>query len=116
MRSISTTSPFGRRLRAARLRVGIPQDKLGVLIGIDESSASARISRYESGVHAPQYEIAAKLASALNIPTAYLFCDDDNLAPLILAWEQLSEDAKKSVMAFVGVERANSRQDAHPER
>jgi transcriptional regulator with XRE-family HTH domain len=45
---------FGRRLREARIRVGIPQDKLGVLIGMDEGCSSARISRYETGVHEPK--------------------------------------------------------------
>ena len=40
---------FGRRLRAARLRADIPQDKLGVKIGLDEGTASVRVSRYETG-------------------------------------------------------------------
>jgi transcriptional regulator with XRE-family HTH domain len=40
---------FGTRLREARELAGIPQDKLGVMIGLDESSSSARISRYETG-------------------------------------------------------------------
>ena len=42
---------LGHRLRQARKWMGIPQDKLGVAIGLDESTASARISRYETGVH-----------------------------------------------------------------
>ena len=41
---------FGQRLREARLRAGIAQDRLGVLIGLDEGSSSARMSRYEIGV------------------------------------------------------------------
>ena len=40
---------FGVRLRQARERLGLPQDKLGVMIGLDEGCSSARISRYETG-------------------------------------------------------------------
>jgi transcriptional regulator with XRE-family HTH domain len=64
--------------------MGIPQDKLGVQIGLDEGSSSARISRYETGEHEPPYTTAQSLAQALNVPVAYLYCDDDQLAELIL--------------------------------
>jgi transcriptional regulator with XRE-family HTH domain len=94
-------SPFGRRLRAARLRAGIPQDRLGVLVGLDEGTASARLSRYENGVHAAPYEMAAKLAKALQVPTAYFYCDDDALARVILAWKQLSEETQHRLTATV---------------
>ena len=61
---------FGRRLREARVRAGIAQDKLGVMIGMDEGSSSARMSRYETGTHEPPFSIAERLASALNVPAA----------------------------------------------
>ncbi len=86
--SISNTI-FGRRLRQARLRLGIAQDKLGVMIGIDEGCSSARISRYESGVHEPPYITAQHLAAALNVPVAYFYCDDDALAKLIIDYTNL---------------------------
>ncbi len=38
----------GRRIRLLREECGWSQEKLGVAIGIDESSARARISRYEA--------------------------------------------------------------------
>ncbi|MFV8530399.1 helix-turn-helix domain-containing protein [Ralstonia pseudosolanacearum] len=88
---------FGRRLRQARRRVGIPQDVLGVEIGLDETTASARISRYESGVHEPPFEIAQKLAKVLKVPTAYLYCDNDALARFLLTWQHLSRDDKKEI-------------------
>ncbi|WP_415872526.1 helix-turn-helix domain-containing protein [Burkholderia ubonensis] len=88
---------FGRRLRQARRRAGIPQDKLGVEIGLDETSASARISRYESGVHQPPVEIAQKLAKVLKVPTAYLYCDNDELAELLLSWPYLIKADKKEI-------------------
>ena len=101
MQSLPSASPFGRRLRAARLRAGIPQDQLGVLVGLDEGTASARISRYETGVHAPPFEIAARLARVLNVPTAFFYCDDNSLASIILAWEQLSKDAQQRLTSVV---------------
>lgn len=77
-------SLLGLRLRVARTRAGLAQDRLGVLIGLDEGSSSARISRYESGVHAPPFGIARKLANVLGVPVAYLYCDDDTLAEMLL--------------------------------
>ncbi|REE17721.1 helix-turn-helix protein [Paraburkholderia sp. BL27I4N3] len=90
-------SLFGRRLRSARHRADIPQDKLGVQIGLDEHTASARISRYETGVHEPPFEIALKLAEALRVPAAYFYCDDDGLAELVLAWGSLSTSERKKL-------------------
>lgn len=88
---------FGRRLRDARRRVGIPQDLLGVDIGLDETTASARISRYESGVHEPPFAIAQKLAQVLRVPTAYLYCDNDELAEFLLTWPHLNRADKKEI-------------------
>ena len=81
--SIPTTL-FGRRLRDARSRVGIPQDKLGVSIGMDETTSSARISRYETGIHEPPFATATNLAMALDVPVAYFYCDDDRLAEFLI--------------------------------
>jgi len=98
--SIPTTL-FGRRLRAARSAVGIPQDKLGVAIGMDEGSSSARISRYETGTHEPPFATAANLAIALNVPVAYFYCDDDRLADLLIRYARLTDVQKSQVMALV---------------
>jgi transcriptional regulator with XRE-family HTH domain len=91
----SPVSLFGQRLREARLRADLPQDRLGVSIGLDESTASARISRYETGVHEPPFDTAKKIADILKIPTAYFYCDDDELAAVILAWRRLSKSERK---------------------
>ncbi len=91
MASHPSANILAKRLRQARESVGIPQDKLGVLIGLDEGCASARISRYESGTHQPPLKTAQLLASKLEVPTAYLFCEDDLLAEAILKLSQLSK-------------------------
>lgn len=101
MRLKPPTSCFGRRMREARKLAGIPQDKLGVAIGLDEGTASARISRYETGAHAPPYDVASKLARVLRVPVAYFYCEDDALACLIVSWGEASESQRQNIMAFV---------------
>lgn len=95
-----TKSLFGRRLREARLRTGIAQDKLGVMIGLDEGSSSARMSRYENGVHEPPFIWVEKMADILNIPAAYFYCDDDRLAEIMLAYSALPERKRKSLYVY----------------
>jgi hypothetical protein len=75
------------------------QDKLGVLIGIDEGCSSARISRYESGIHQPPLPIVHLLAKQLNVPLAYLFCEDDLLAEAIIKLSKLSKTELASFVA-----------------
>jgi transcriptional regulator with XRE-family HTH domain len=94
-------SLFGRRLREARLRAGIAQDKLGVMIGLDEGSSSARMSRYESGVHEPPFVWVEKMADTLGVPTAYFYCDDDRLAEIMLVYLALPEKKRKSLHSYV---------------
>ncbi|CAN7590181.1 helix-turn-helix transcriptional regulator [Cupriavidus necator] len=97
MRTKEPVTLFGRRLRQARRRADVPQDRLGVQIGIDELAASARISRYETGVHEPAFDIAVRLAEALQLPAAYFYCEDDDLAELVLTWKRLSKADRKDV-------------------
>lgn len=94
--SLQSRTLFGRRLRETRIRVGISQDKLGVMIGLDEGCSSARMSRYESGVHEPPFAIAEQIARALDVPTCYFYCGDDRLAGIILSYAQLSEDERQA--------------------
>lgn len=96
-----SSTVFGRRLREARERHGLPQDRLGVMIGLDEGTASARISRYETGIHEPSFGTAEKLAKALSVPVAYLFCADDDLARLIVVWSRQSRAGKKHLLATI---------------
>lgn len=92
---------FGKRLKNARQRLGIPQDRLGWTIGLDEHTASARISRYETGVHEPPYSLAQKLAEALGIKVAYFYTDDDELAEFILRWGMLGQIERTQLMSLL---------------
>lgn len=94
-RALPSSSTVGRRLRQARERAGLPQDRLGVLAGLEESSSSARISRYESGVHEPPLSFAESLAKVLGVPAAYFYCSDDRLAEIILAYADMHEAQRR---------------------
>ncbi len=96
-----TNTLFGRRLREARIRAGIAQDRLGVMIGMDEGSSSARMSRYETGTHEPPFSLAEKLADVLKVPAAYFYCDDDQLAALLVSYAALDPTAREQVHAVV---------------
>ena len=61
------------------------------MIGIDEGCSSARISRYETGVHQPPFESAEKIAAALRVPAAYFYCRSDALSELLLAAATLDD-------------------------
>jgi transcriptional regulator with XRE-family HTH domain len=92
---------FGRRLREARLRADLPQDRLGVHIGLDETVASARISRYETGIHEPAFDTAVRLSQALDVPAAFFYCENDELASFVLAWAALGEQERRDVWALI---------------
>ena len=88
-----TPTIAGRRIRALREELGWSQEKVGVAIGIDESSARARISRYELGVHEPPLPTVRLIAEVLDVPLSYLYCEDDRVALLLLELHRL--DAKQ---------------------
>ncbi|BEP57822.1 hypothetical protein GmRootV118_50660 [Variovorax sp. V118] len=67
---------------------------------MDEGTASARISRYESGIHEPNIAFAQRLASELNVPVAYFYAPDDDLAKLILWFGQLNQKQRRSLVEF----------------
>ncbi len=95
-------SVFGRRLRERREALGWSQEKVGVAVGLDESSARARISRYELGIHEPAMPVVRQLAQALGVPLIYLFCEDDDTATLLLKLHGLSAaERRKTVHQFI---------------
>jgi transcriptional regulator with XRE-family HTH domain len=85
----STRTSFPHRLKQARRAAGISQKELGIQAGIDEFAASARVNRYEVGIHQPDFDTAHRLAQVLRVPLSYLFADDDRLAEWILAFARL---------------------------
>lgn len=79
-----------KRLKEARLRAGFSQQKLGILAGIDEATASARMNQYERGIHTPDFALTCRLAKVLNIPACYFYTVEDDLAEVIVNWFNIS--------------------------
>lgn len=86
------------RLKKARLNAGLTQEQLGILIGIDESSASARMNQYEKGKHVPDFSLTQKIADSLNVPVSYFYTPEDDLAEIILMINQM--DKKQRLILF----------------
>jgi transcriptional regulator with XRE-family HTH domain len=80
---------FAQRMKAARELLGISQMELGVRAGIEECSASARINQYERGKHAPDFLTAQHLAGVLQVPTAYFYAEDGQLAELVVLFHKM---------------------------
>jgi len=94
-------TPIAERLRYVRSQQGISQKNLGILAGIDEFSASARINQYEQGKHVPDYSTAKRLADSLNIPVTYLYTDDDELAEVIRLFAGSSKRQRAKIKRFI---------------
>ena len=94
-------SPVGKRLREVRTSLGISQKKLGILAGMDEFAASARINQYERDKHVPDFTTAKRLAEVLKIPVAYLFADEDELAKFILAYGNAKKTVRKRIFLLL---------------
>lgn len=90
-----------KRLKEARLRSGLSQEKLGILAGIDEASASARMNQYERGKHTPDFEMMCKLAKILKVPESYFYTIDDEMAEILLALSKLSLNDKNKALKFI---------------
>ncbi|QDS18249.1 helix-turn-helix domain-containing protein [Xanthomonas arboricola] len=92
-------SLFGRRLRTARLSLGLRQADLGRMLGMEEQNTGApRISRYETGQHDPDPQTAEKLAKALGLPLAYFYATSDTLAEIILLVSTLPDERQQEAL------------------
>lgn len=94
-----SNATFTKRLKRARLAMGISQRELGRRIGLSEDVVSSRVTRYERGTSEPDFLTASKLAKALNVPLAYLLADSDVLADIILAVASLPPVEQRKIAA-----------------
>jgi transcriptional regulator with XRE-family HTH domain len=99
---MSGVSVVAQRLKEARLRAGISQKQLGIKAGIDDFSASARINQYERGKHTPDLQTVGRLAAVLKVPAAYFYCQDSELAEIIVKFAALGKAQRKRVMSLLG--------------
>ncbi|MEJ2416418.1 MAG: helix-turn-helix transcriptional regulator [Exilibacterium sp.] len=91
-------SPFHRRLKEARMRKDISQKELGIRAGIHEFSASPRMNQYERGIHVPDLQTAQRIAEQLDIPSCFLYCQEDDVASLVMKFSQLDAGHRKQVL------------------
>jgi transcriptional regulator with XRE-family HTH domain len=89
------------RLREARTLTGLSQRELGVRAGLDPSVASPRINQYERGKHTPDTSTLTKLGEVLDVPVAYFFASDDDLAVLITTFHRLTLVKRRRLMALL---------------
>lgn len=87
------------RLRAARTEACLSQREMGIQAGLDPSVASPRINQYERGKHTPDTSTLAKLGEVLNVPIAYFFANDEDLALLITTYHRFTQAQKRRVLA-----------------
>lgn len=92
---------LAKRLREARLKAGLSQEKLGVLAGIDEMSASARMNQYEREKHVPDLSMVERIASVLNLPAAYFYAVNDTEAELLQRFHRLKAKHKKHLLELI---------------
>ena len=68
---------------------------------MDEGSASGRMNHYEKGRHIPDMDMLKKLASELEVPLSYFFCEDDLSAELVCLFNELDEQAKLNLVEYL---------------
>ncbi len=91
-------SMIGKRLRLARVNVGLKQVELGCLAGLDEETASSRVSQYEREVSAPDFGLVCRFAAVLDVPEAYFYAVDEDLATLILQYHRYKKNNPNSTL------------------
>ncbi|KZP70374.1 transcriptional regulator [Enterobacter roggenkampii] len=89
-----------KRLKEARLRAKLTQEKLGVLAGIEEATAYSRLSHYENGTHKPTFELVCEFARVLDVPECYFYTVDDELANLIVLYWRESHPNRQKIISF----------------
>ncbi|MCG9770353.1 helix-turn-helix domain-containing protein [Pseudoalteromonas piscicida] len=91
-------SPTPLRLKEARKAAGYTQQQLGIALGMEPNTASARMNQYEKGKHAPDFTTMKRIADELEVPVAYFYCEDDQLADLISIYGKLGKDEKQAII------------------
>lgn len=73
-----------KRLKEARMRAKLTQEKLGVLAGIEEATAYSCLSHYENGTHKPTFELVCEFTRVLDVPECYFYTVDDRFSDEVL--------------------------------
>ena len=98
-------TPTPSRLKSARKAAGLTQQQLGMALGMEPNTASARMNQYEKGKHAPDFLTMKRIAKELDVPVAYFYCEEDDLAELICALGKLSREEKIEVLNAIRINK-----------
>ncbi len=90
-------SSFGDRLKAARNRTNLSQQKLADRLDVHKSS----IVRWEADDASPPYDIIAKLCDVLDISADYLLGRSDDFTGVISV-DSLPQDELLALRAYQG--------------
>jgi transcriptional regulator with XRE-family HTH domain len=58
------------------------------------------MSQYFTGKHQPDLQSIERLAAVVKTPAPYFYCEDDQLADLILKFGSLDEAQKERLLTF----------------
>ncbi|MCL1118316.1 MULTISPECIES: helix-turn-helix domain-containing protein [Pseudomonadati] len=94
-------NPLPLRLKQARKAMGISQKQLGIQLGMEPGTASARMNHYEKGKHTPDYTTLKAIADELGVPVAYFFCESETTAQLLCLLEKMSEEEKIALVDII---------------
>lgn len=103
VRTASSLKPaatiVAQRMREIRIARGMTMEQVGVSLGLDEGVAAVRISRYESGKHAPSLAVLQRLGQILDVPSGYFLTDDDEFARVLCALHIVPRSKLREVLA-----------------
>ena len=89
------------RLLERRELAGLSQTELGVRAGMNEFNCGTQICQYETGTHMPNIWLMIRLAAVLQVPVPYFYCEDPQLADLILKFGALGSEQRSRLLDLV---------------
>ncbi|WP_244880443.1 helix-turn-helix domain-containing protein [Pseudomonas lactis] len=92
-------SVLAKRIKQARIRAGMSQERLGLEAGLDEMSASTRMNRYELGKRTPAPDFVERLSKVLNVSAAYFYAVEDDEADLLVKFHKLDALERLELMS-----------------
>ncbi|NRA79791.1 MAG: helix-turn-helix transcriptional regulator [Pseudoalteromonas sp.] len=95
-------TPTPSRLKSARKAAGLTQQQLGMALGMEPNTASARMNQYEKGKHAPDFLTMKRIAKELDVPVAYFYCEEDDLAEIICALGKVDAIKRNEILKHLG--------------
>jgi transcriptional regulator with XRE-family HTH domain len=89
------------RLLERRELAGLSQTQLGVRAGMNENNCGIQICQYETGTHMPSLWLMTRLAPVLQAPVPYFYCEDPELADLILKFGTLGSAQRSRLLSLM---------------